>query len=648
MIVGTAGHIDHGKTALIKALTGVDTDRLEEEKRRGLTIDLGFAYKSLANGEVLGFVDVPGHERFIHNMLSGATGIDYVLLVVAADDGPMPQTREHLAILDLLDVERGLVAVTKADLVSHERVTDVCSEMRQLLRTTGLAGADALPVSVVSGLNIAELNERLTLAAAAAPPRSGAGRFRLAIDRAFTLSGAGVVVTGMVHSGAVHEGDRVVLSPSGIKVRVRGLHCQNQPARTGGRGQRCAINLTGPGVEKAVIRRGDWLLAEALHAPTSRLDARLRLLHGDGKAPRHRDAAQVHLGTDAIASRMAILDSDATAPGAKTLRVQLVLERAIPALRGDRFILRDPAAHRIIGGGSVIDPFPPARGRRKPERLRALDALELGSPRRALLASADNSALGVDRDRFALASNVDDGEMEAASAGLHRLDLRPGRHLLFAPARWAALLDGALEALRAYHSEHSEEPGIGADSWRKRLAARPDADVFAAMLHELLRQGRIERAGPLLRISGHRGHLTAREEGLWRRIRPLIAAGGLKPPRVHALSEQAKVNVKELRMLLQRVAREGEVYAVTPELHFMREVIVELAARTQHVCEAESTGILTVARFREGTGVSRNVMIELLEFFDRSGFTLRTDAGRKIRCDAALAFGPPQAARQLR
>ena len=283
MIVGTAGHIDHGKTSLVRALTGVDTDRLKEEKARGISIDLGFAYLPAPDGAVLGFVDVPGHEKFVHNMLAGATGIDFVLLVIAADDGIMPQTREHLAIVDLLGITRGIVALTKIDLAAPQQQAKVLADIAQLLQGTGLEGAEIVAVSTVTGDGIDALREQLFDAAHTIRARATAERFRLAVDRSFTLAGAGTVVTGTVLSGAVATGDRVTISPSGLVARVRSLHAQNRPTEHGVAGQRCALNLAGDGISKDAIARGQVVLDPDLHAPTDRIDASLRLLATEQK-----------------------------------------------------------------------------------------------------------------------------------------------------------------------------------------------------------------------------------------------------------------------------------------------------------------------------------------------------------------------------
>ncbi|MGL6109304.1 MAG: selenocysteine-specific translation elongation factor, partial [Rubrivivax sp.] len=362
MIIGTAGHIDHGKTSLVKALTGIDADRLKEEKERGITIDLGFAYKPLPDGEVLGFVDVPGHEKLVRNMLAGATGIDHVMLVVAADDGPMPQTREHLAILDLLGLAHGVVALSKCDLVTPTRLAEARAEVRALLAHSLLAEAPILALSSLTGEGIDALLEHLEHARAALSPRRQQGQFRLAVDRSFTLAGIGTVVTGTAVAGQVAVGERLKLSPRGLDVRVRGIHAQNRQAREGRAGQRLALNLAG--VDKADVRRGDWLVAEALHAPTQRFDARVQLLAGESRPLAHWTPVHLHLGAEDVGARVMLLEGAAVAPGRSAL-IQLSLERPIGALHGDRFILRDQSALRTLGGGVVIDAFPPASRRRR-------------------------------------------------------------------------------------------------------------------------------------------------------------------------------------------------------------------------------------------------------------------------------------------
>ena len=333
MIVGTAGHIDHGKTALVRALTGIDTDRLKEEKARGITIDLGFAYLATRHGKTLGFVDVPGHEKFIHNMLAGAGGIDFVLLTVAADDGVMPQTREHLAIVDLLGVGRGIVALTKVDLVSPEQRQTVAAQIADALDGTALAGSEIVPVSSVSGEGLDALRERLFARAQAVESAAPKGRFRLAVDRSFSLTGVGTVVTGTVLSGTVAVADHVRISPSGMPARVRSIHAQNRAADRGQAGERCALNLAGDGIGKDAIRRGDMVLDPELHAPTDRIDATLRVLGSEPKPIAHWMPVRLHHAAAEVGARVVLLGEGPIAPGAQA-RIQLVLDRPVAAAAG--------------------------------------------------------------------------------------------------------------------------------------------------------------------------------------------------------------------------------------------------------------------------------------------------------------------------
>src|SRR6185295_9789638 len=319
MIIGTAGHIDHGKTSLVRALTGVDTDRLKEEKARGISIDLGFAYLPAPDGAVLGFVDVPGHEKFVHNMLAGATGIDFVLLVIAADDGVMPQTREHLAIVDLLGIERGLVALTKIDLVPPSRRAEVANEITQVLDATSLAGTGVVPVSTVTGEGIADLCQKITNAAQSVRARNERGRFRLAVDRSFTLAGTGTVVTGTVLSGAVSVDDQVIVTPSGLEARVRSIHAQNRPAGSGHAGDRCALNLAGDGIAKDVVARGDMISDPVLHAPADRIDATLKLLATETKPVSQWMPVRLHHGAAEIGARVVLLGDGPIPPGREGL-----------------------------------------------------------------------------------------------------------------------------------------------------------------------------------------------------------------------------------------------------------------------------------------------------------------------------------------
>ncbi|HTC06484.1 MAG TPA: selenocysteine-specific translation elongation factor, partial [Xanthobacteraceae bacterium] len=491
MIVGTAGHIDHGKTSLVRALTGVDTDRLKEEKARGISIDLGFAYLPAPDGTVLGFVDVPGHEKFVHNMLAGATGIDFVLLVIAADDGVMPQTREHLAIVDLLGITRGVVALTKIDLAAPSQLAKVIDDIGQLLQGTGLEGADVVPISTVTNNGIDALRQRLFDAAHTIRARATAARFRLAVDRSFTLAGAGTVVTGTVLSGAAATGDHVTISPSGLVARVRSLHAQNRPTERGAAGQRCALNLAGDGISKDAIARGQVVLDPDLHAPTDRIDASLRLLATEQKPVTQWMPARLHHAATEVGARIVLLGDAAVAPGGEAL-VQLVLERPIAAAAGDRFVLRDTTAQRTIGGGKFLDLRAPSRKRRTPERLAQLRAHMIEDPARAFAALLETAPHYVDLTAFARDRALSETQMQTICDGLNVVRATAGERVfaLSAPV-WLQFKRSLLTALQSFHAGNPDLPGVGLERLRLQLQPRLPAPAFLSVLQGLVRNKEI-------------------------------------------------------------------------------------------------------------------------------------------------------------
>ncbi len=639
MIIGTAGHIDHGKTALVRALTGVDADRLPEEKARGITIDIGFAYRPVAGGETLGFVDVPGHERFVHNMLAGAIGIDFVLLVVAADDGPMPQTREHLQILDLLGLRQGIVALSKADLVSPERLGEVTRQITALLAGTGLASAEIMPVSSLTGAGIAELEARLLVAAAGLPSRSAAGRFRLAVDRSFTLSGVGTVVTGTVFAGQVSTGDRLLLSPSGTEARVRGIHAQNRQAERGRAGQRCAINIAGPQIDKDSVQRGDWLVDPAAHAPTDRFDACLRLLPTEVRPLRHWTPVHLHLGAAHLPARVALLDTEALAPG-ETALAQIVTDRSIGTLHGDRLILRDQSAQRTVGGGLVLDPWPPARGRRKPQRLATLRALGRQTAASALEDLIAGDPGWVDLSRFAGMWNMTPAEAAETwrEAGL-TIASAADQHFGFSPARWQSVRQAVVQTLGDHHSKSQESAGLEAERLRLATAVRMPPSVFSAVLAGLLRDKAVEADGPWLRLPGHVVRLTAADERLWSRIRPLMERERFQPPRVRDYAHALSAAEEEVRQLLRRLAKMGLVIQVAPDHFFLRSTVVEMIKIAERLASGSAGATLTAGTFRDKIGSGRKVAIQILEFFDRAGVTVRHGDARQVSRERRDRFG---------
>jgi selenocysteine-specific elongation factor len=629
VIVGTAGHIDHGKTSLVKALTGVDTDRLKEEKARGISIELGYAYKLLADGSALGFVDVPGHERFVDHMVAGATGIDFVLLVVAADDGPMPQTIEHLDIVELLGVRAGAIAMTKVDRVDGARRKECEREIRALVSGGALAAAPIFAVSSVTREGLAELEAHLAAATReTAAARPGAG-FRLAVDRCFILGGVGTVVTGTVFAGTVNVGDEVVASPSGTAARVRSLHAQNRAAESGHAGERCALALAG--VAKDQIARGDWIVAPVAHLPTQRFDVRLNVSKREAKALRHWTAVHLHLGAAHLLAHVALVEGETLAPGASAL-AQVVVVAPIGALAGDAFIIRDASGARTLGGGRVIDPVGRDRNRRAPERLALLRLLELPTPTQRLRAILEQAAEGVDYAAFRLAQNVAPGDADPGADAVRVLE---GDHDILMGARhWDALRRRILEGLSAYHQARGDELGPDLGRLRRMDFPRLAPALLQAAAWSLLSEGAIARNGPWWHLPGHSIRLDPREEDLARRILPRLEDQAFDPPWVRDFARDLGTPEQEVRGLMGRLGRRGDVFPIVKDLFYSRSAVARLARIAMDI-EAER-GTVRAADFRDRAGIGRKRAVQILEFFDRVGFTRRARDEHRVRGDSLL------------
>ena len=631
MIVGTAGHIDHGKTSLVRALTGVDTDRLKEEKARGISIDLGFAYLPAPDGAVLGFVDVPGHEKFVHNMLAGATGIDFVLLVIAADDGVMPQTREHLAIVDLLGITRGVVALTKTDLAAPAQQAKVLADIGDLLQGTGLEGAEVVAVSTVTNDGVDALREKLFDAAHTIRARATAERFRLAVDRSFTLAGAGTVVTGTVLSGAVTTGDHVTISPSGLVARVRSLHAQNRPTEHGVAGQRCALNLAGDGISKDAIARGQVVLDPDLHAPTDRIDATLRLLATEQKPVSQWMPARLHHAATEIGARIVLL-GDAPIPPGGEATVQIVLERPIAAAAGDRFVLRDTTAQRTIGGGKFLDLRAPPRKRRTPERLVQLQAHTIENPELALAALLDIAPHYVDLTAFARDRALSETQTQAICESLSVVRATAGERVfaLSAPV-WLQFKRGLLAALQSFHAGNPDLPGIGLERLRLQLEPRLPAPAFLPVLQGFVRNKEIALDGAWVRLSGHEVRLTPADEKIWQKVAPLLGgAERFRPPRVRDIATLLSQREADIRRLLKLLGRMGKADEVAHDHFFLRETVAEMVGIVVDLGTTSPNAQFTAAQFRDRVENGRKVAIQILEFFDRHGVTLRRGDLRRI------------------
>jgi len=661
MIIGTVGHIDHGKTTLVRALTGIDCDRLAEERQRGITVDLGYAY---ADEGRLRFIDMPGHERLVHNMLAGASGIDHVLLVIAADDGPMPQTREHLAIVDLLGLHAGAIALSKIDLVTPERRNEARAEIAAVVAGTALETAPVFEVSASTGTGVDALRAHLlegcqNQAIESGPhlrqgqvppdsqppiPRAGSlpaqaaarqtrkidGGFRLAIDRSFTLRGIGLVVTGTGYSGTVEVGDTVVITPPGLMARVRGIHAQDREAPSGHAGERLALNLAGT-FDKDDVARGMWVTAPGLHAPVTRFHARLRVPAASPHPIRHWMPVHVHLGAADVLGRIALLEGEELAPGAAML-AEIIVERPIGVLWGDRFIVRDQSATHTLGGGRVLDIFPPARYKRAPWRLEYLRLRELDDPQPALLHALRRQPAGLNFDRYALESNLSEAAAQRLldEAGLIAVDDDVGR-VVFSPENWSSLHARLLEAARAEHERMPDVIGIERDRLRRLTLPTLPRTAFDRLVAELLAAGDLTSSGGWLHLPAHRATLAATDADLWRILKPLLDATPYNPPRVRDIARLTGMAEDSVRSLMRRVARVGQTYPVAHDHYFTAAAVADLATRVQTLCARH--GAARAAALRDEIGGGRKIAIHILEFFDRVGYT------RRVRDDHLLRDG---------
>jgi selenocysteine-specific elongation factor len=629
MIIGTAGHIDHGKTSLVRALTGVDTDRLKEEKARGISIELGYAYTPLAGGEVLGFVDVPGHERLVHTMVAGVGGIDFVLLVVAADDGVMPQTREHLAILELLGITHGAVALTKIDRVDDARIAEVKTQLDALLAPTALSKALLFPLAATApeDSGVAALRTYLHATAANWPKHPEDGLFRLGVDRVFTLPGRGTVATGTARAGRVQVGDTLAVMPAGMMVRVRSIHAQNRDTGIARAGERCALNLVG--VEKTALARGDWLADPRALVPSTRFDVRLRRL-ANGRALADRAPLHIHTGTAHRVAHVVCLDGNQVKPGA-TARVQLVFDTPICASSGDAFIARDAQALHTLGGGAVIDPCAPARRRRSPERLARLDSIERLLAGEGVEPLLRNAPQGIEmRELVRLCGRAPEQIALPAQA---RIVDAAGERWVFLESQWLALCERAVDALRTFHAEQPDEPGIDRGRLRRMtLPTLPDA-AWRAVIDDLVQRQAVQRSGHWLHLPEHRIIWDGRELELAQQLRSAIASGRFDPPWVRELARSVRAPDDEVRTVLRKCMVQGGVYQIVHDLYYHRDCVRELARVVKGLVDEH--GAMEAAHFRDAVGVGRKRSIQILEFFDRVGYTRRTRNARVLRVDSS-------------
>jgi len=607
-VVGTAGHIDHGKSTLITALTGIDPDRLAEEKRRGMTIDLGFAHLTLPSGREIGIVDVPGHARFMRNMLAGAHGLDAVLLVVAADEGVMPQTREHLDVIDLLDVQRGLIVVTKADLVDEDWLALVTEEVRATTRGTSLAGSEVIPVSAVARQGLTELTAALDALLGGASLREDSGRPRLPIDRVFTMSGFGTVVTGTLVDGSLAVGDEMEVMPGGRRVRIRGLQRHNRKVERVGPGNRVAANLSG--VEKSELSRGDVLARPGALRASRRMDASVRVVASAAQRLRHGAELLLHTGSVEVTGRTIVLDADEIAAGG-TGWVQLYLERPIAVAAGDRFVLRTPSPPMTIAGGTILDVAPRKHARHDSAVRESLARRAAGD---VLQQELRKYPRGVTVQALLKATLAPDAEVQTLKA--RRLG-----DWIFSDEAWRSIAGRAGDELAAYHAAYPLRSGMAREELRSRLGVSPAS--FPVVIEGLVRDGRVVERNGSLAAPEHAVELG--ESGPQAELLRILGADPFTPPSLQEAMRQSGAGEELVRALVQR----GDIVRVSDDVAFTEGAFDSAVAMVKEIVAV--SGSVTVAQLRDRMGASRRPVLALLEYLDAQRVTRRVGDSRLLR-----------------
>ena len=631
IILGTAGHIDHGKSALVKALTGVDPDRLKEEKLRGITIELGFADLTLPSGQHLGIVDVPGHERFVRHMVAGASGMDLVALVIAADEGVMPQTREHLEICQLLRVKQGLVVLTKVDLVEPDWLELVEEEVREALKGTFLDGAPIVSFSAVTGFGKENLLATLATLAADVPPKPVTGIFRLPIDRVFTIKGFGTVVTGTAISGRVKVAEAVAIYPPGFKAKVRGLQVHGQAVEAALAGNRTAVNLQG--LEKEELERGMVVAPPGALISSRRLDAYLEILPSAPRPLKHRQAVRLHTGTSERVAMPLILDADEMAPGSSGY-VQFFLREPLALKPGDRIVIRSFSPAFTWGGGLVLHVNPTRHKRRNPEVLARFKVLEQGSPEDILrLYLSEAGAAGRSRAELTALLPWDPAELANRLNAMTRqgqvlyYDQENQRYLLTVTAQ--ELEQQSLQILADYHRKFPLKPGLSKEELRRQLPPAMEVRLFNYLLGGMAQKKQIVSEKDLVRLSTHKVTLAQDQEDVSRRLEELYRKGHFSPPTFKEATEASKIAPDKVKQLLQVLVNQGRLIKVKEDLYFHQAAIEALKAALIDFLKQNRE--ITVNQFKDLTQTSRKFSIPLLEYFDSTRTTVRVGETRRLR-----------------
>ncbi|MBI5551790.1 MAG: selenocysteine-specific translation elongation factor [Desulfobacterales bacterium] len=631
IILGTAGHIDHGKTSLVRALTGINTDRLKEEQLRGITIELGFAYLTLPNGQHLGIVDVPGHEKFVKHMVAGATGIDLVALVIAADEGIMPQTREHMEICVLLGVRYGVVVLTKIDLVEPEWLAMVEEEVAQFTQGTFLEGAPVLPVSSATGQGLPEFTQALERISADIPPRASAGIFRLPVDRVFSMKGFGTVITGTLISGKVAVGEKVMLYPSGLTSKVRGLQVHNQSVETAEAGMRTAINFQG--LEKAEVNRGDVIATPEALVPSYMIDVALHYLPSNPKPLKNRSRVRFHAGTSEILGIVALLDREELKPGENAI-VQIRLETPVTLIKDDHYVVRSYSPVRTVGGGRVLNPIAPKHKSTQVEAIQRLSALAEAPPEQVVVHHVEAAGYGgCSFGDLMLMANLPEKQLDRLLQTLMsqktavQID-REKRRFIHA-ATFTALQKEMHAHLSAYHGKNPLKQGMPKEELKSRLPASVDIKLFTLTLQQMIKAGEITAEEDLVWLADHRVALRVDQSALRANILSAYENGGLTPPSFKELCETLGTPLEPARQVLSLLVNEGLIVKIREEYYCHQRHLADLKRKLVEYLSTHEE--ISTPQFKDMTGASRKFVIPLIEYFDTTQLTIRVGDLRKLR-----------------
>jgi selenocysteine-specific elongation factor len=630
-VLGTAGHVDHGKTALIKALTGVDTDRLKEEKERGITIELGFASLNLPSGETLGIVDVPGHEKFIKNMVAGAAGIDVVLLVIAADEGIMPQTKEHLHICSLLGITAGIVALTKIDLVEKEWLELVKSEITEFLRSSFLESAPIVPVSAVKQEGLTDLIKAIDAAVSKINEKADDGIFRLPVDRVFTMKGFGTVITGTMISDHIKIGEEIEILPEAITARIRGIQVHNQPVEEAWSGQRTAINLQG--IEKSTIERGNVLVRPKTVWPSQRLDVFVEFLASNSKNLKNRALVRLHTGTSEIIARIILLDKDELAPGQKAF-AQLVLESADVIVASDRFVLRSYSPVTTIGGGQIIDPLPTKHKRKNEKIIADLNILQSGSlPERISVIMERTGFSGINLRGLIFRLGVNTKKiretLESLFSGKKAIILDSEDTTVISAYFYNQLEELIVKNIATYHKERPLQEGISKEQLKETLGRAISTKLFNLALRSLGKKEIIVSDKDNVRLTRHQVQLAGDLDSLRHDIARIYSEAGLTPPSLTDVVNDFKDQKAKAQSIIKLMLKDRDLIKINEEMCFSGEALRKL--RDDYKAMLIKDGKATPATFKDLTGLSRKYIIPLMEYFDVNKLTVRVGDHRILR-----------------